>query len=163
MLHNDTNRDVAAVQFYGIGIGSIVADRTGERMAGVIAWGQWRGYSCIDQRRRYYYVPIFRLKTLQDIPASISGGRGSGANPNLLNQFLSNGTTDNAIVSYNAEWNAGSGGYACCMNGTSFAVTDITHWLPNGTGTCFAGKAPSVQFPISSFQVFRGNRRRAFG
>jgi hypothetical protein len=44
-----------------------------------------------------------------------------------------------------------------------FAVTDITHWLPDGTGTCFAGKAPSVQFPISSFQVFRGNRMRSDG
>jgi hypothetical protein len=26
--------------------------------------------------------------------------------------------------------------------------------LPDGTGNCFAGKAPSVQFPIHSFQVF---------
>jgi hypothetical protein len=95
------------------------------------------------------------MGALWDIPASISGGRGSGANPNLLNQFLSNGITEGrAIVSHNAEWNAGSGGYACFMNGTYFAVTDITHWLPDGTGNCFAGKAPSVQFPINSFQVF---------
>jgi len=96
MLHNNTNRDVGAVRFYGIGIGNIVADCTGERMSGFVVWGQWRGYE---------------HGTLWDIPASISGGGGSGANPNLLNQFLSNGITEgNAIVSHNAEWNAGRAG-----------------------------------------------------
>ena len=36
--------DVGALQFYGIGLENIVSENTLERMAGLVSWGQWRGY-----------------------------------------------------------------------------------------------------------------------
>jgi hypothetical protein len=141
---NNSYVDAGAVQFYGIGIDNIVADCKGERMSGFIAWGQWRGYSGPGGK----WV----------IPTSVSGGGGSGANPNLINQFLQNTIVEgNSIIDYNAKYDAGSGGYACFMNGSSFAVTDITHWRPDGTSKYFPKSTPRLHFPINSFQVIRGN------
>jgi hypothetical protein len=114
----NTYRDVGAVQFYGIGLDNIVADCVGERMGGFISWGQWRGYTHNNI----------------NIPQPSSGGGGDGANPNLHCQFLDNRIAEgNTVVDYNGEFDDTSGGFGCFLNGSSFVVTDTTHWMPDGT------------------------------
>jgi len=93
------------------------------------------------------------------IPSPSSGGGGTGANPNLHGLFLGNRIREgNTIVNYNGQFDDASGGFGCFLNGSSFIVTDTTHWMPDGTGEHFHGVAvPKLLFPINSMIVFRGN------
>ena len=131
---------MGAVQAYGYSCDTIVASCTAERATGWIAWGQWRGW---------------QRSTPWDLPGPVTGGGNTGAEPLLFMQFLDNRVLEgNNVINYNADWNDGSGGYACFMNGTSIAVTDTTHWLPDGNRTYFA-TAARADFPINSFIVIR--------
>jgi hypothetical protein len=137
-------RDVGAVQFYGIGLEQIVANNVGERMGGFLSWGQWRGYS----------------HNSVEIPQPSSGGGGAGFNQNIFNQFLGNQIAEgNTIVDYNGQYDDTSGGFGCFLNGSSFIVTDVTHWAPDGSGAHFKGvPVPKLGFPLNSHIVFRDNR-----
>ena len=86
--------------------------------------------------------------------------RSAGFNPNIYNQFLHNRIAEgNTIVDYNAQYDDTSGGFGCFLNGSSFVVTDITHWAPDGTGTHFRGEpVPKLGFPLNSHIVFRDSK-----
>merc|ERR1711918_210040 len=73
--------------------------------------------------------------------------------------FLDNTITEgNTIVDYNGLFDDTSGGFGCFLNGSTFIVTDTTHWMPDGTGTHFHGHpVPKLGFPINSMLVFRDN------
>jgi hypothetical protein len=105
-------------------------------MGGFLAWGQWRGYD----------------HNGVNIPAPSSGGGGFGANPNIHVQYLSNRILEgNTVVNYEGLYSDASGGFGCFLNGSSFIVTDITHWMPDGTGDHFHGKTvPKLEFPASA-------------
>jgi hypothetical protein len=78
--------DCGAFQFYGIGLENIVSKNRGERMAGMVNWGQWRGY---------------HQTTPQPSP-SLGGEMGCGANPNMRNSFVDNRFVEgNTVVNYN--------------------------------------------------------------
>ena len=65
----------------------------------------------------------------------------------------------NTIVDYNGLYDDTSGGFGCFLNGSSFVVTDDTHWAPDGTGDHFHGVAVlKLGFPLNSQIVFRGNQ-----
>lgn len=76
IFSGDLWSDGGAVQWYGQALDNIVADSTFQRMTGVLAWGQWRGW-----------VPPNRSVTVDD---SLQGQMGNGLMPNTRNQYLRN-------------------------------------------------------------------------
>lgn len=73
-----------------------------------------------------------------------------------MNNYIAEGNT---IVDYNGQYDDTSGGFGCFLNGSSFIVTDDTHWAPDGTGAHFHGVVvPKLGFPLNSQIVFRGNK-----
>lgn len=105
IFHHNRLSDVGAFQFYGIGLENVVSENVNSRMAGMVSWGQWRGWNPERYRR--------------DIAAGKLGGHlggemGCGANPNLRNVFERNEFVEgNSIVNYNtpegANYNFGGG------------------------------------------------------
>eukprot|EP01052_Picozoa_sp_SAG31_P002890 SAG31_NODE_105_length_25008_cov_17.439399_3_plen_993_part_00 len=72
VFHNMRYSDTGGFQFYGLGMKNIVSGVVGERMGGLLAWGQWRG-----------------CRSPTDCG---SAGRESpfASNPNLQNEYVGN-------------------------------------------------------------------------
>lgn len=80
----DTWTDGGAFQYYGQALDNVLADTTFQRMTGVLAWGQWRGW-----------VPPNRTAEREAEGAAradppLGGQMGNGLMPNMRNQYLRN-------------------------------------------------------------------------
>ena len=73
----DLFTDGGAIQYYGQALDNVIADSTFERVTGVLAWGQWRGWVPPNQ-------------TLTTGTPEVGGQMGNGLMPNLRNQYLRN-------------------------------------------------------------------------
>ena len=105
-------------------------------MGEFFSWEQWRGYS----------------HNTVDIPQPSSDGGGAGFNPNICNQFINNHIAEgNTIFDYNGQYDDSSGGFGCFLNGSSFIVTDSTHWAPDGTGAHFHGVSSAKAWVPAEF------------
>ena len=103
--------DGGAVQYYGQAADNVFADNTMERMTGVLAWGQWRGWTPAN--------------------ATVGGQMGNGVMPNLRNQYLRN--------TFLGAWSAPnynySTGYDPFYQRRFYAVQPLGNAPPNISGT----------------------------
>jgi len=77
IFSGDSFSDGGAFQYYGQALDNILADSTFERMTGVIAWGQWRGW-----------IPPNRTEEEEALGGTLGGQMGNGLMPNMRNQYL---------------------------------------------------------------------------
>jgi hypothetical protein len=114
--------DGGAVQYYGQALENVIADATFERMTGVLAWGQWRGW-----------VPPNRTLPPVEGPATPLGGQmGNGLMPNVRNQYLRNEYVGGwSSPNYNYTGAGASAFYARRF----FAVQPLDNAPPNISGT----------------------------
>lgn len=81
VYESNTFRDVGAFQIWGTGIDTLVVNNVNERTAGMISWGQWRGYTGILDGR-------------------LAAVEGQGAQPALRNLFQDNTFLEPGVVNY---------------------------------------------------------------
>lgn len=136
LFHQNHFADVGAFQFYGIGLGNIVAENKNERMAGMVSWGQWREW----------HGPTSMMPRL-------GGEMGCGANPNMRNVFEGNVFAEgNTIVNYNTPQGASDNFLA----GYLLAST-------SGGGAGNATGAGFEHLSMNSLTVFRDNTIKSNG
>jgi hypothetical protein len=133
----------APLQFYGHGVSSLVTDTKFERVRGLMAWGQWRGWTP---------PPAAEVDTATAAAAAASaavgstGLMGNGWQPNVHNQYRGvHFTEGNPLVNYNC----GEAGYVEFWAGKS-VVLYPTGELPNMTS--------ASPHPVNVGLVYRGTR-----
>ena len=50
IMHRMHYADTGGFQFYGLGVQNVMAEIVGERMGGLLGWGQWRACSTSAQK-----------------------------------------------------------------------------------------------------------------
>jgi hypothetical protein len=105
--------DGGAFQYYGQALENVLAEATFERMTGVLAWGQWRGW-----------VPPNRT--------AVGGQMGNGIMPNVRNQYLR--------LDFLSSWsfpnyNYTDSGAAAFYSRRFFAVQPLSNAPPNISAT----------------------------
>lgn len=147
ILHRNRFSDCGAVQFYGIGLENLVTANVNQRMAGMVAWGQWREWTPPPPRPGPGTHP-------DPSPARIGGEMGCGANPNWRNVFDRNVFLEsNTVVDYNTD----QGSNANFLGGYQLAST-------SGGGAAGAAKGAAVPgIAMNQWVVFRGNEMQSNG
>jgi hypothetical protein len=131
IFDRDFNIDTGPHQFYGHGVSNFVTSTKFERVRGLMAWGQWRGW-----------VPPPRPG---DVPR-VQGLMGNGWQPNVHNQYRGvHFSEGNPLVNYNC----GETGYVEFWAGKSVVLYPSGE-LPNQTS--------SSPHPLQVGLVFRDTR-----
>ena len=122
-------------QFYGHGVSNYVTDTKFERVRGLMAWGQWRGWA-----------PPPRPG---DEPSPPRGLMGNGWQPNMHNQYRGvHFTEGNPLVNYNC----GEAGYVEFWAGKSVVL------YPTGE---LPGNTSASPHPLNVGLTYRGTRMQA--
>ena len=153
----------SSLQFYGQAQECVVESMVGERMAGFIAWGQWRGW---------YTAPC---GTMGRPPCQLEAGRtmlggemGNGIMMNTQLSYLNNEITEgNKIVRWSAMGGGSySPGFGKFYNGATFAIEAVAIRASTGeqcksepNGHCHDWS----QLVATSAVVFRGNVAQSNG
>ena len=157
VFRGNTFRDVGCFQIWGIGLTTIVADNRFERAAGLISWGQWRGWNGHEDEHTAKLTPGVAKYTAELTPgvdhqyAELTPGvgvgalQGEGAQPSWFNSFTGNVFTEPGVVNY--------------------ATTEVIGGFDFGMGFNLASvsglDAQKQQTPdklsMNAFNIFRGN------
>eukprot|EP01043_Picozoa_sp_COSAG02_P002111 COSAG02_NODE_48_length_45421_cov_103.222100_4_plen_318_part_00 len=144
IFQSNTFRDVGCFQIWGTGLDTIVDRNVYDRTAGLISWGQWRGW----------YGHEMQTTTSHAITLSATSGaiRGEGAQPSWFNQFSSNVFTEPGVVNYATSDTIGGYDFGRGFN------------LASTNGALDAQKLPTPSgMSMNSFNIFRRNRILANG
>ena len=161
IFEHDHFLDGGTLQFYGQAQECVVDSVVGERMAGFVAWGQWRGW---------YQPPCgtMGMPPCPPGPRPLGGEMGNGVMMNTQLSYLSNDVLEgNKIV----RWSAMGGGsflpgFDKFYNGATFAIQGVSI-KPSQGAACKqepAGRCHDwSQLAATVAVVFRGNVARSNG
>lgn len=136
IFHRNTFRDVGCFQIWGTGLDTIVDGNYYDRAAGMISWGQWRGYAEPDTGS-----------------SGLNAITGEGAQPAWFNIFSDNTMAEPGVVNYATSdsfggFDFGRGYTVGALNGAEYDSSTSTS--PPGVAT-------------NAFTTFRGNQILANG